>query len=142
MISFAGMIKAGIPAIMASHIVFPRVDTEPVGFSTHWLKQILRERLGFTGIILSDDLNMEGANISANYADRVIAAREAGCDFALLCNNRKGVVAVLDHLPSAGYQVDREKWAILQAKFAPHQQAYHENRRWHETRDSLTKLEQ
>ena len=78
--------------------IFPQVDTLPVGFSRHWLQDILRSQLNFKGPILTDDLNMEAANISTNYADRVSAAREAGCDFTLLCNNRKAVINVLDSL--------------------------------------------
>ncbi|TAK71599.1 MAG: beta-N-acetylhexosaminidase, partial [Gammaproteobacteria bacterium] len=67
---FAHLIQAGIPALMAAHIVFPEVDELPVGFSSRWLKDVLRTQLKFTGTILSDDLNMEGANISSHYADR------------------------------------------------------------------------
>ncbi len=110
---FAALVKAGIPAMMAAHIVFPEVDTRPVGFSSIWLKEILRKRLGFTGIIVSDDLNMEGANISSNYADRVAAAAEAGCDLLLVCNNRHGVVQVLDNLPWQAHQLSMRQWAML-----------------------------
>lgn len=115
MLPFAAMIKAGISAIMPAHIIFPRVDTLPVGFSRIWLQDVLRTRLGFTGPILSDDLNMQGANISANYADRVAAARAAGCDFALLCNNRNGVIQALDSLPYAMHLIDKEKWGVLKS---------------------------
>jgi len=116
LIPFTGLIQAGIPALMAAHIIFPEVDDLPVGFSSRWLKDILRTHLKFTGTIFSDDLNMEGANISPHYADRVQAAREAGCDFALLCNNRKGVIAVLNNLPHELHRVSQEKWGILQGE--------------------------
>lgn len=141
MIPFAGMIKAGIAAIMAAHIVFSKVDDLPVGFSSFWLKTILRDRLGFTGVIFSDDLNMEGANISANYADRVMAAREAGCDFTLLCNNRAGVIHALDNLPLVLNLVEKEKWSVLQGDFShANKQPYSENRRWLDTRKLLNNL--
>lgn len=116
LIPFIAFIKAGLPAMMAAHIVFPKVDALPVGYSRIWLNGILRTRFGFTGTILSDDLNMEGANISANYADRVLAAREAGCDFALLCNNRKGVIETLDYLPLQKHKVAENKWRVLHGK--------------------------
>lgn len=113
LLPFIHLIKQGLPAVMAAHIVFPEVDPNPVGFSAVWLQDILRKRLGFTGTILSDDLNMQGANISTNYADRVVAARSAGCDFALLCNNRAGVLQVLNNLPHQAHQVSPEKWRNL-----------------------------
>lgn len=112
--TFIALIQQGIPAMMAAHIVFPQVDKYPVGYSAIWLQDILRKKLGFTGVIFSDDLNMEGANISADCADRVMAARTAGCDFALLCNNRKGVISALDHVALA--TVPPEKWQPLVGK--------------------------
>jgi beta-N-acetylhexosaminidase len=117
MVPFSALIKLNINAIMAAHIIFPAVDSLPVGYSSIWLKDILRGQLEFTGVVLSDDLNMEGANISANYADRVQASRDAGCDFTLLCNNHAGVIQVLDQLAAEKYNVSEEKWASLKANY-------------------------
>ena len=61
---------------------------------------------------------MRGASIATDYADRVAATREAGCDFALLCNNRDGVIQTIDRLPHAQHQVSAEKWRALQADFS------------------------
>lgn len=110
---FANIIMAGISSIMAAHIIFPAIDTLPVGFSRVWLQDILRKRLNFKGVIFSDDLNMEGANISSNYADRVQAAKEAGCDFTLLCNNRKGVIQVLDTFAADQFQLEPDVWQAM-----------------------------
>lgn len=137
MLSFTGLVKTGISAIMAAHIIFPNVDTLAVGFSRVWLQDILRKKLGFKGVVLSDDLNMEGANISANYAERVIAAREAGCDFALLCNNRRGVITVLETVPSSSNQVNREKWSLLQGNLSRQTEPYRDTKRWQRTREFL-----
>lgn len=142
MVPFAHLIKNNMTAMMAAHIIFSQIDELPVGFSSIWLKDILRKRLGFTGTIFSDDLNMEGANISANYVDRVIAAREAGCDFTLFCNNRQGVINVLDHLPHASHQVDKEKWGKLQGDFSRVQMPLSENHRWQKIHDFLLNLMQ
>src|SRR3990167_10749909 len=76
LVPFVHQIKQQVPAVMAAHVIFPAVDPARVGFSPVWLKTILRKQLGFKGVILSDDLNMEGANISSHYVDRVVAARE------------------------------------------------------------------
>ena len=139
MLPFAGLIKAGIPAIMAAHIIFPRADSLPVGYSRYWLKNILRDHLGFNGAVLSDDLSMEGANISSSYVDRVRAAREAGCDFTLLCNNQQAVMEVLDHLKPESYMLEKKKWQLLKANVAS-QALLQENPRWVKTKMALDKL--
>lgn len=114
--SFLALIQQDIPAIMAAHITFPQIDHLPVSYSAIWLRDVLRKRLKFNGTLFSDDLNMEGANISSNYADRVTAAREAGCDFALLCNNRSGVIQALDNVNQALHQVEEPRWGRLLAR--------------------------
>jgi len=113
LIPFIELINAGISAIMAAHITFPKVDLQPAGFSRIWLRDILREQLGFRGTIFTDDLNMAGAAISVNYADRIKAARKAGCDFALLCNNREGVIQAIQELSEKETQVEQAKWYTL-----------------------------
>jgi beta-N-acetylhexosaminidase len=141
MIPFAALINANIAAIMAAHIIFPDVDDKPVGFSRTWLQDILRIHLDFKGIIFSDDLNMAGADISANYEDRVFAAREAGCDFALLCNNREAVVQVLDKLPYAAHRVNEEKWGALQSQFSGMEEPLEANERWQKVQAMLNDVQ-
>ncbi|PID66741.1 MAG: beta-N-acetylhexosaminidase [Gammaproteobacteria bacterium] len=82
---FNTLIKEGIEAIMPAHILYPQVDQLPAGFSPLWLKTILRERLGFKGCIISDDLDMAGAAAYGNMAERVKLAKN-NCDLILLCN--------------------------------------------------------
>lgn len=115
-VPFSRLIQQNIPAVMAAHIIFPAVDKLQVGFSRKWMHDILRNQLQFNGVTLSDDLNMQGAGTISDYADRVIAAREAGCDIALLCNNRAGVLRALDHVPHALHQLPEDKWRLLQGK--------------------------
>ena len=85
-----GWLSATLTAVMPAHVVYPKVDHRPAGFSERWLKEILRERLDFTGAVFSDDLSMEGARhlgaAAITYAEAAALALVAGCDMVLLCN--------------------------------------------------------
>lgn len=87
-------------AVMPGHLLFPKIHDQPVGFSQFWLQEILRGKLGFQGVIFSDDLSMEGAASSGSYCDRAELALNAGCDMVLACNNPAGAREVLEWMKS------------------------------------------
>ena len=95
-------LSTSLASVMPAHVIYPAVDANPAGFSAPWLQEILRERLGFTGAIFSDDLSMAGARTLAGrtlgYAEAALLAMNAGCDMVLLCNQSVGKGKALDDL--------------------------------------------
>ena len=93
-----------LASIMPAHVVYPKVDARPAGFSSRWLGDILRGQLGYGGAIFSDDLSMAGARLidgrEVSYAQAAVAALSAGCDMVLLCNQSDDGGQALDALIS------------------------------------------
>lgn len=89
-----------LDGIMPAHVVYAECDDMPACFSSFWLTEILRKKLGFMGIIISDDLTMEAATGLGDYETRAREALNAGCDLISVCNNREGAISVLESLES------------------------------------------
>ena len=112
-------------SIMPAHVIYPEVDSRQTGFSKRWLQHILREQLGFTGAIISDDLSMQGARELEgrvlSYAKAAVQALNAGCDLLLLCNQsviKEGQTSndVLDvFLDELGNDLLKGKWQLSES---------------------------
>ena len=97
-----GWLNSTLNSVMPAHVIYPKVDTRPAGFSSKWLNDILRGQLGFGGAIFSDDLSMAGARLidgqQVSYTEAAVVALNAGCDMVLLCNQSLNGGAAVDEL--------------------------------------------
>ncbi len=132
LVPFERLIHAGLGGIMPAHVIYPQADDRPAGFSPFWIRRVLRERLGFQGVVFSDDLGMGAAAVQGGYRERAAAALEAGCDLVLVCNDQAGAAEVLRSLEGYADPVAQSRIARIHGRGArdwPHLRA---DPRWHE----------
>jgi Beta-glucosidase-related glycosidases len=124
LVPFRAAIAAGVPSVMTAHIVFPAVDPEvPATLSPPILTGILRERLGFTGLIVTDCLEMKAVSTKWGTPRAAVMAAKAGADVLLVCHTaerqRAAHAALLEaarsgELPAA--RIDEAVSRVLAAK--------------------------
>lgn len=113
-----GWLSASLQAVMPAHVIYPKVDSRPAGFSPRWLQDVLRGRLGFTGAVFSDDLSMAAARQidgqEVSFTDAALAALTAGGDMVLLCNQ-----SVVDGGAPIDEAIDALSRAVLEGRWLP-----------------------
>jgi len=130
LVPFERMIHYGLEAIMPAHVVYADGDPRPAGFSDYWLKRVLREQLGFSGVVFSDDLSMGAAREAGGYPARADAALSAGCDMVLVCNNPSAAEQVLAHLADYENPTAQARVLRMHGRSRQTRAALHESSRW------------
>ena len=94
------MLRAQMPFVMIAHAAFPQVtgDHTPASLSKLWIQDILRKRIGYGGLIVSDDLEMGGVLSAAPVGEAAVAAVRAGADLCLVCHHEDHVVQAYETL--------------------------------------------
>jgi beta-N-acetylhexosaminidase len=113
-------LSSSLTGVMPAHVIYPKVDSRPAGFSSKWLGDILRGQCGFTGAIFSDDLSMEAARLiddkRVSYTQAAVTALNAGCDMVLLCNQSVDGGEAVDELINGMVEaVVKEQWLPCEA---------------------------
>jgi beta-N-acetylhexosaminidase len=109
-----------LTAVMPAHVIYPKVDPRPAGFSDRWLNYILRGQLGFGGAVFSDDLSMAGARlidgVEVSFTQAAVVALNAGCDMVLLCNQSVGEGLAVDELLAGLTEAQvKGEWDLLES---------------------------
>lgn len=118
LIPFRELVAAGLDGVMAAHLIFPGIDAQLAGFSTFWLQNVLRNKLHFRGVIFTDDLGMVAAHAVGDLTARAEAAVTGGADIVLPCNDRPGLIELLDRWKPAPETSLARKWERMRKKAA------------------------
>ncbi len=134
---FRRMIENGLTGIMPAHVVYDQVDPRPAGYSAYWLGTVLRQQLGFNGVIFSDDLSMEAAGVAGDFTGRARLALQAGCDMALICNHPEQAAKVIDGLRGYNNPTSQVRLIRMHGKPAMAWQALRQSEAWRTARETL-----
>jgi beta-N-acetylhexosaminidase len=94
-------LRGQIPFVMVAHASYPQVtkDKQPASLSKKWMQDILRKKIGYKGLIISDDLEMGGVLSTGPIEEVAVETLRAGADIFLVCHNQelvwRGYEAVL-----------------------------------------------
>jgi len=138
LLPFKQLIDEGLEGIMPAHVIYPKVDAHPAGFSAFWIQQILRRELNFNGTVFSDDLSMAGAASVGDFPERARLAQQAGCDMLLICNNPRGAEQVLEALPVTEDAIREQRLNHMRGKPRMSREELMNTAKWRQISDQLS----
>jgi beta-N-acetylhexosaminidase len=103
LLPYRRLIANGLAGVMMAHVKYPAIDRRIASLSPYWVQTELRQNLGFTGAVFSDDLSMSAAEIAGDVPERVRQALDAGADMALICNDPDAVSRTLEEFEGVGH---------------------------------------
>jgi beta-N-acetylhexosaminidase len=106
LLPYRRLIDNALPAVMVAHVLYTQVDDVPASFSTRWIQGVLRQDLGFGGLVFADDLTMGGAHAAGDLLQRAQRSLAAGCDVLPVCNDRPGAEHLLERMEKLGIAID------------------------------------
>ena len=108
-------LRREMPFVMVAHAAYPPVtrDRTPASLSKKWMADILRKKIGYRGLIISDDLEMGGVLATASIEDAAVETIRAGADIFLVCHNEEKVWRTYEAVLSAAER--NRKFATLVA---------------------------
>jgi beta-N-acetylhexosaminidase len=133
------LIANGLAAVMAAHVVYPAVDALPASLSARWIEGVLRGELGFQGAVFSDDLSMAGAASAGDLPTRARLALAAGCDMLPICNNRPGVLTLLERLEPEPAPASQLRLVRMRGRDAMNIAALQLSAPWQQSREALAR---
>ena len=102
LVPFVAAIRAGVAGVMTSHTVYPQLDPDlPATLSPRILGGLLRDELGFDGMVVTDDLEMGAIENEGTVADAALTAFTAGADMLLICHEHAKIIAAHELLGKA-----------------------------------------
>ncbi len=101
LLPFRAAVEAGVPMMMAGHLLYPAIDSERPASLSPAAIELLRGELGFEGVVVTDDLIMEGARLGGTTADAALQAVKAGADLLIVSGPPEEQVAAYDAVVGA-----------------------------------------
>jgi beta-N-acetylhexosaminidase len=116
LIPFRELVAAGVDGMMAAHLVYPNIDPHLASQSPYWLQEVLRHKLHFRGVIFTDDIGMVAAHAAGDLTARAEVSTKAGVDIVLPCNDRPGLIELVDQWKPATEAGLSRKWERMRKK--------------------------
>ncbi|MFK8011475.1 MAG: beta-N-acetylhexosaminidase [Marinicellaceae bacterium] len=135
---FVELIKNNqIDAVMMSHVIYPQVCDQAAGYSKYWCQDILRDKYGFKGVIISDDLGMKAADCVGDVHARYQACVDSGCDIALACT----IELSIELLEKLSKKTPKKRFPQLKGKSTLSQSIpFWQNKNWQTIRNSMDRI--